>query len=236
VFGVLAEELTGIVTQPSLGENLQPASKLEETRLLQLAAEVGELFEVQPELFVGEKVPGLAAVTAFPRRMVVVDRALLGESDAALRFLFGYAFEAIRGGYATLLQVGARQRRELALLLRSILAADTELTGKAADLVARAKESARHVLEQHAGARDVDPGAWSDGMLALAKRAGLVACDDFSAAIWMVARLSGEQLANNDSAVALGAVLGGPDLVRFYLSDAYQRLRETLTAPLAGPG
>ena len=76
---------------------------------------------------------------------------------------------------------------------------------------------AQKVLERHAGLRDVDPGAWIDGMLACAKRAGLVACDDFAAAIWMVARLSGEKLASHDATVALGAVLGGPDLVRFYL-------------------
>jgi hypothetical protein len=31
--------------------------------------------------------------------------------------------------------------------------------------------------------------------------------------------------------VALGSVLGGPDLVRFYLSDNYQQLRDLLTAP-----
>jgi hypothetical protein len=51
----------------------------------------------------------------------------------------------------------------------------------------------------------------------------------FSAAIWTVARLSGEQLSSHDATVALGSVLGGPDLVRFYLSDDYQQLRDTLT-------
>jgi hypothetical protein len=67
-------------------------------------------------------------------------------------------------------------------------------------------------------------------MLACAKRAGLVACDDFAAAIWMIARLAGERLASHDEAAALGAVLGGPDLVRFYLSDNYQRIRDLLAA------
>jgi hypothetical protein len=129
-----------------------------------------------------------------------------------------------------LLQVGARQRRELAMLMRSLVAADAELTGAAADLVNTASDEAQLVLEKHAGTRDVDPGTWSDGMLALAKRAGLLACDDFSAAIWMVARLSGEQLGSHDAMVALGAVLGGADLVRFYLSDDYQHLRDVLTA------
>ena len=70
-------------------------------------------------------------------------------------------------------------------------------------------------------------------MLAGAKRAGLVACDDFAAAIWMVARLSGEKPGRaTTTTVALGAVLGGPDLVRFYLSDDYQQLRDLLALPV----
>jgi hypothetical protein len=228
VFATLAEELTSIVAPPSLGENLQPA--LGNARIMKLASEITALFEIDAEIFLGEKVPGLAAVTAFPRKLLVIDRALLDESDAALRFLLGYAFEAIRGGYALLLQVGARQRRELAMLLRSLLSADGELPGPARELVERAGSVAESVIERHAGARDVDPGAWSDGMLALAKRAGLVASDDFAAAMWMVARLAGETLASHDQMVALGAVLGGSDLVRFYLSDDYQHLRDLLTS------
>jgi hypothetical protein len=35
-------------------------------------------------------------------------------------------------------------------------------------------------------------------------------------------------LLSHDATVALGAVLGGSDLVRFYLSDDYQRIREHL--------
>jgi hypothetical protein len=129
-----------------------------------------------------------------------------------------------------LLQVGARQRRELAMMLRSLVSTEGELPNAAVELVNSASDQAQEVLERHAGARDVDPGMWSDGMLALAKRAGLLACDDFSSAIWMVARLTGEQLSSHDATVALGAVLGGPDLVRFYLSDDYQHLRDVLTA------
>jgi hypothetical protein len=43
--------------------------------------------------------------------------------------------------------------------------------------------------------------------------------------------MSGERLASHDEAVALGAVLGGPDLVRFYLSDNYQLIRDLLVLP-----
>jgi len=217
------------VPQPSLGANLEPASPASEPRLLHLAAEVGALYDTQPEIYLGEKVPGLAAVTAFPRRLLVLDRVLLTESEPALRFLLGYALEAIRGGYAILLQVGARWRRELALLLRTLLAPESEQTGPAADLIEAAPPEVQELIVRHAGQRDLDPGAWIDGMLALAKRAGLLACDDFNAAIWMVARLAGERLTSHDATVALGSVLGGPDLVRFYLSDDYQHLRDVLT-------
>src|SRR5262249_35027910 len=153
------------------------------------------------DVFVGEKVPGLFAVTAYPRRLVVVDRTLLDEPDLTLRFLFGYAFEAIRGGYAALLQLGARQRRELGQILRQLIG-DGEPSGPAAELMLNADMRAAQILERHAGTRDIDPGAWIDGMLACAKRAGLVASDDFGAAIWMVARLSGEKLASPDETSA----------------------------------
>lgn len=230
VFTAFAEQLSGYIAQPSLGTNLVPAHASGHSRLISLVREVGGLFETQAEVFVGDKVPGLIAVTAFPRKLLVIDRTLLDEQDAALRFLLGYALEAIRGGYATLLQVGARQRKELAMVLRSLVATDGELPNAVVELVNTANDHAQEVLERHAGTRDVDPGSWADGMLALAKRAGLLACDDFQAAIWMVGRLSGEQLGRHDATVALGAVLGGPDLVRFYLSDDYQHLRDVLTA------
>ncbi len=230
VFAALAEEISALVVPPSLGESLQPARAVGDDRLMAISSEVAALSEVEAEIFVGDKVPGLAAFTAYPRRMLVLDRTLLGESDAGLRFLFGMAFEAIRGGYATLLQLGARQRREMVQLLRGLVAADADRTGPAAELAAKASGRAGKVLERHAGLKDADAAAWLDGMAACAKRAGLLACDDFAAAILMVARLSGEQLPSHDAAVALGAVLGGPDLVRFYLSDPYQMLRDQLTS------
>jgi len=227
VWSAFAEELTALAAQPSLGENLVPAASVGDSRLLQIAAEVGGLFQIEPEVFVGDKVPGLFAATAYPSQILVIDRSLLLEGDQPLRFLFGYAYEAIRGGYAVLLQMGARQRRELGQVLRELLSG-AEPQGPASELFHNAGPRAAKILERHAGTRDLDPGAWMDAMLAGAKRAGLVACDDFAAAIWMVARLSGEVLASHDDTVALGAVLGGPDLVRFFLSDNYQLIRDLL--------
>jgi tetratricopeptide (TPR) repeat protein len=229
VFDAFAQELSMLVIAPSFGTHVVPADDAGDPRLAALAAEVGALYQTDAEIFVGEKVPGLAAATAFPRRLLVIDRSLLAESELALRFLFGYAFEAIRGGYATLLQLGARQRRELGNLMRALLAPEPELTGSAGEILSNVSPHAQQVLERHAGLRDVDPGVWIDGMLACAKRAGLVACDDFHAAIWTVALLAGEKLTSHHATVALGSVLGGPDLVRFYLSDHYQHLRDQLT-------
>ncbi len=230
IWSALAEEITAFVAQPSLGENLVPAESLGDVRLLQIAGEIGNLFESDADVFVGDKVPGMVAVTAFPRKLIVVDRSIMTETDLPLRFLFGYAHEAIRGGYAALLQLGASQRRALALLLRALVG-DVESSGAAAEIVANASPRAAKMLERHAGTRDLDTDAWMDNMLACAKRAGLVACDDFAAAIWMVARQAGEHVGSHEDTVALGAVLGGPDLVRFYLSDQYQMIRDLLSLP-----
>src|SRR6185369_3469622 len=90
VWLAFAEEISNLVAQPSLGENVLPAEQVD-SRVLQLAGEIGQLFEVEPEIFVGDKVPGLVAVTAFPRQIVVIDRTLVEEQDLPLRFMFGYA-------------------------------------------------------------------------------------------------------------------------------------------------
>jgi cellulose synthase operon protein C len=229
LFDALAQELSAFVIPPSLGTSLTPAVAVGDPRLVDLATEIGHLYQAEAEIFVGDKVPGMIAVTAFPRRLLVLDRTLLTEDDAVLRFLLGYAFEAIRGGYAALLALGARQRRELGNLLRALLAQDSELTGSAAELIGNVSARAQQVIARHVGVRDVDPGAWIDGMLACAKRAGLVACDDFAAAIWAVALMAGEKPTSHHATVALGSVLGGSDLIRFFLSDAYQQVRDLLT-------
>jgi hypothetical protein len=184
-------------------------------------------------------VPGSIVVTAYPRRMIVIDRTLLAESDPARRYLLGWAHEAIRGGYALLLNLGRRHRAELGSLLRALLLPETERAGPTNDFVRALPKRAVKVLERHVGrGRDLDTEGWIDGMIACAKRGGLFACDDFAAATWMIARVSGENLAvGHDATVALGAVLGGADLVRFYLSDDYHRLRDTLsTAAVPGVG
>jgi tetratricopeptide (TPR) repeat protein len=228
----LAAEITALFPSPSLGENLAPMSSLEDPSFEADFFAVARVFATTAEVFVGDNVPGMAVVVAFPRPLIAIDRGLVKEGSPARQFLFGWALDAIRGGYAMLLTLGAAQRRELTQLLRALFASDAERSGMASDLARRAGVRAASVLDAYAGRiRDLDVGGWIDGMQAAAKRSGLLVCDEFAAAIWMIARLSGERLPSHHAMVALGAVLGGPDLVRYYLSDDYQRLRNVLTEP-----
>ena len=75
---------------------------------------------------------------------------------------------------------------------------------------------------------------WIDHMIASAKRGRTPGVrNDFTAATWMVARLAGESPDRTDGTRALGAVLGGADLVRFFVSDDYNRLRAELSASVS---
>ncbi len=224
-------ELANLYPPPLMGESAVPVAALGDESLTQAVAEIARLAGIEVEVFVGERVPGLVALVAAPRRLVVIDRALVAEPDGPRRYLLGWAFEAIRGGYAFLHHLGRKQRAELGNFLRTLLLPESERPGPTNELVKGLPRRAAKVLERHAGAgRDVDAEAWIDGMLAMAKRGGLLACDDLAAATWMIARLSGEMLLSHDATIALGAVLGGADLIRFYLSDDYHHLREHLAA------
>jgi len=77
---------------------------------------------------------------------------------------------------------------------------------------------------------------WLHALAHAQDRAGILACDDFGAAARALAILSGEELAvTPDGAVALGAVPGGAELVRYFLSDDYHRLRVALSEPVVKP-
>ncbi len=231
VLAAASAELSGLYPPPPLGENLVPVQGMDDPGLKVAVADVARLTAIDADVFVGERVPGLVSLVASPRRLVVIDRILVGEADGPRRYLLGWAFEALRGGYAFLHHLGRRQRSELGNFMKSLLLPESDRPGPTNEFVKALPKRAQKVLERHQGwGREVDGDTWIDGMLGTAKRGGLLACDDFSAATWMIARLTGEMLLSHDATLSLGAVLGGSDLVRFYLSDDYQRLREYLTA------
>lgn len=233
VFDALAQPIATRFAAAAIGGSLVALRMHDEFGLSPMITDLCAMFEVAPEVYVGERVPGMVAAMAFPRPMLVLDRSLSVETPEVQRFVLGYALESIRGGYAFLLTLGARQRRELTALLKSILAPASARPQAAQDLVAALPTQAQKFIEDnHQHVRDGDVAAWLDGTVAQAKRGGLLACDDYAAAIWAVARLAGETPASHDETIALGAVLGGADLLRFYISDDYQRLRDYLaTAP-----
>jgi tetratricopeptide (TPR) repeat protein len=229
----IAAEVTGLFPQPAMGENLVPVQTVDDAAFKVALADLGRLYGIEPEVYIGEHVPGGSIALAFPRRILVIDREMLGEADAARRFLLGYMFDGIRGGYSLIYALGRRQRTELAALLRSLLLPESERPGPTNEFVHSLPKRAAKIIEGLSGKRrELDPEDWIEEMLSTAKRAGLFASDDFPSATRMIARLAGESVSNDGSSTALGAVLGGADLVRFYLSDEYHRLRELLSTPL----
>ncbi|MBP9088722.1 MAG: hypothetical protein KBG15_21540, partial [Kofleriaceae bacterium] len=232
VFDALAEPIATRFATATIGSRLVALRLQDEFNFSPTLTELCATMKVAPEVFIGERVPGMMAAMAFPRPMVVLDRSFADETPEVQRFILGYGLEAIRGGYAFLLTLGSRQRRELTALLKSILSAPESRSSIAMELVAGLPPAAQHFIENNYHlVRDGDVATWLDSALAVAKRGGLLACDDYAAAIWAVARLAGETPSSHDETIALGAVLGGPDLLRFYISDDYQRLRDVLAVP-----
>lgn len=232
IFAAIAPEVTALFPRPATGERLVPIQAIDDPALKAAVADVVRLCGVEPELYIGQRVPGEVVLMAYPRHIVVIDQNLLSESDAARRFLLGWAFEAIRGGYALLFNLGRRQRAELGTLFQSLLLPEADRAAPTNDFIRSLSKHAVKIIEHHVGKEEeIDTDAWIDGMLAAAKRAGLFVCDDFRAATRMIARLGGENPSSEGDLVALGAVMGGSDLVRFYLADEYHKLREILSIP-----
>jgi hypothetical protein len=113
-----------------------------------------------------------------------------------------------------------------------MLLPENERPGPTTEFMRTLPRGPLRVIERLQGtARMADSEEWIDGMLATDRRAGLFACDDFASATRMIARLGGDHLGASDIQ-ALALVLCGEDLVRFYLSDEYHRLRESLSRSL----
>ena len=232
LFEALVPYLTALFPEPPVGNNLIPVAVFEDADIKVMVADAVRLFGVEPEVYIGQDVPRGLVALSHPRPAVIIDRELLGETEPAKRFLLGWAFDAVRGGYALLQVLGRRQRAELGGLLKSILLPENERPGPTTEFMRTLPRGPLRVVERLQGmARMTDSEDWIDGMLATDRRAGLFACDDFAAATRMIARLGGDRLGPSDIQ-ALALVLCGEDLVRFYLSDEYHRLRESLSRTL----
>jgi len=236
LFSAISGELTSLFPAPTMGENLVPVQTIEDPALKVALADLVRLFGIEPEIYIGENVPGAMVALTHPRKIIVLDRALLTENDAARRFLISYALDGIRGAYTLLFALGQRRRIELGSLLKSLLHPEAERAGPTNDFVHALPKRATKLIDRLVGkGRGLDPEIWMDDMLRGSRRAGLFGCDDFVASTRMIARLSGESPSLQSEGSALGAIFGGPDLVRFYLSDEYHRVREILSNPVGAP-
>jgi tetratricopeptide (TPR) repeat protein len=238
VFAVIAAQVTTMFPKPPMGDDLVPVQRCDDPAFAAMAAVMAQIYCVEPEVYVGRNVPGGITLVTHPRRIVVFDRTLIAVDESSRRFLLGWAFDAIRGEYALLFHLRERQRSELGNLLRSLLGPEAERPALTNELIQTIPKSAVRVIDQYAGrGLQLDSEAWIDGMLAMARRAGLFACDDLQAATRMIARLNGELIEPGPGGAAgLGAVLCGADLIRFFLSEEYHRLREVLIRRESTPG
>jgi len=227
VFSAITQAVTRLFPSPHLSQQLFPVESVEDAALLSAISDVRRTFGVEPEVLVARGALQRVVVMAYPRPVVVVDETLLGESDAARRFLFGWAFESIRGGYSILFSLGRRERVELGNLLRSLLRPEAERVSQTNDFVRSLPSNAVRVIDEHAGSSQTfDADAWIEGVTNTARRAGLLVSDDFAAATRMIGLINGESVGvGNESTAALGTAICGEDLVRFYLSEEYRRLR-----------
>jgi tetratricopeptide (TPR) repeat protein len=236
MWAAVAEQVAALYLVPSPGTNLQPAASTDDPALKVIIGESVRLFGVEPEVYVGDEVWGEMIVLMFPRPVVVMSRPLAARPDPERRFLLGRAFESIRGGYAPLMRLAPSERANVGALLRSLTLPESERPAATNDFVKELPRKSAKALERFVGlTQQLDAEAWTAALVQAQDRAGLLACDDFSSAARVLARLSNEELAaSGDGAVALGAVPGGVDLVRYLLSDDYHRLRQALGEPMLG--
>jgi tetratricopeptide (TPR) repeat protein len=231
LFAAIAEPATSMFPQPPLGENLTPLQASDEPTLGAAASDMARLFGVEPEIYVGERVPGGIVALAFPRRILVLDRDVVAEGDAERRFILGWGFDAICTGHATLLSLRRRQRAEFEAFIRSLLLPPDERATATNEFLRTISRPALEVIDRLSTGPEQDVARWIEAACNGPRRAGLVACDDFAAAARALVRMGGEAPGpGEEQGIACGLAVCGEDLVRYYLSDEYHQLREILTA------
>lgn len=227
LFASSYRQMSEINRKASLGENLTPLPSIDDHALHIAVGDMVRLFGMESEVYVGENVPGRVIAIDHPRTIIVLDRLVLQEPEAARRFALGWAFEAICGGYSSVLNLGEKQRLELANLLRSLFLSEADRSSGTTEFIKGLPTNAQEIIRINEGHfQDFDMEEWMTGMNAVARRAGLLACDDLAACARMLAVISGENIGDNYA--ALGTVFCGEDLFQFHISDEYDQLRSEL--------
>jgi tetratricopeptide (TPR) repeat protein len=221
------------------GSDVAPAQRVADAGFKVCMADVARLYGIDAEVLVARGVPGgILAVDgihlpgAGGRPLLVLESSLLDRPEGDRRFLLGRGYEALRGGYALLLSLRPGPLAEVARLLEQLLLPDERREPGAQEFARALPRKAQKGIDRLVGAETrVSAEAFLAALPLCADRGGLLNCDDIGASIRMLARLQGEELAFLDrdrDAVLLGQVVGGAELIRYFLSDSYHDLREAL--------
>jgi tetratricopeptide (TPR) repeat protein len=222
-------------------ENPQPASQAGHAEFRQLAEWCVNFVAQTTTVLVGESVPGGSAVDNEDGGRVVMDRLFLERPAAEVAFVLGRNLGYLRSGHALLSRLAFDDRALLGELLAGLLQAAEEQQDLAKEF---RRGMSRRMLKQlddistayqeslaQNGGENL-PARWFAGIDRTANNTGLVACNDISSALRMMAQLGGQDLAVGPRGeIAVQLVTDGPELVQFFLSDNYTKLRRRLANP-----
>jgi tetratricopeptide (TPR) repeat protein len=226
LFALVRDRLAQLHPMEYVGESAAPAG---DGAVTAVAQDLRRVFGVDAQVMVADGVPRGVLAAHLKQPVAVLDRSFLERPEPELRFAVGRAFEALRGGYGPLLRLADAERKRWGAMLVQLLRPESERDAATLEFVKSLPRKSQRALEKLPPAEACDPAAWMAALEVAADRAGLLACDDVAAASRVLLRIGGGDRLEDSGAVALGAVPGGAELVRYYLGEDYQRLRAALS-------
>jgi tetratricopeptide (TPR) repeat protein len=216
----------------------EPVSKVQSPDFRQLVERCVHFFGVECSVAVSDDVPGGALADTAGSGKVIVDRLFIDRPFTEVAFVLGRNLEYFRSGNALLSRLAFDDRRLLGELVTGLMQPPDQQNDLAQEF---RKGLSRRRLKQldsladsyqdhvEGGGELNSPYRWFSSIDRTANQAGLVACDDITAAMRMAAQLSGEELAvGSKGEVAVQLIVDGPELVKYFLSEDYVRLRRKL--------
>src|SRR5262249_3357730 len=150
---------------------------------------------VNCEVLIAKQVPQGVLLLEAPKPTLYLESRFAELPDDERRFLLGRAFECLRGGYGLLLRVSDRERQEVVHLLDQLGRAEADRDAAASEFSRNIPRKLLRSLERLQTGVSTTPVSWYAALQTAANRGGLLACDDVGAAVRMLARLSGDELA-----------------------------------------
>ena len=159
--------------------------------------------------------------------------------DSERRFLLGRTLDALRGGYATVLRLSPSELLQTSRLLSMLLLPTAEQPPESREFMQLLPRRSQQVFERAAQSRPTQTVTEVVASFAsCADRAGLLAADDITTAVQVLVKMQGDEataLGLGEPAASTSLVLGqathGAELVRYFLSDTFHELAQTLREP-----